>query len=353
MEETLAITQKRVNALLGDYFAQKVAAAAQIDARYVELWTIARDTVLAGGKRFRPHLIHAGYRSYAQDETPPDALWHVAAGYELLHASLLMHDDIIDRDFVRHGQPNVSGRYIERYQQSAPEQAQQYADGAALLAGDLLLSAAHSMHMQTDLSAEQKQLVASLIDEAVFVVAGGEFLDMDGAAQPQEPLDSLRVAETKTANYSFVVPLVLGAELAGAAPAELEKLRAFGMALGVAFQLVDDMLGVFGDTGKTGKSNLSDLREGKRTLLLQYTYERATETQRSYLDRWVGNVSLGVAEAAEVRSIMEESGGRAALQAYIGTRREEAMRQLHTLQISADRADELRSLVQLVVERAA
>jgi geranylgeranyl diphosphate synthase type II len=149
------------------------------------------------------------------------------------------------------------------------------------------------------------------VTRAIRTTIAGELLDMYGDLVPPEEANSLLVAELKTAAYSCVVPLLAGAQLAGADPTMITHLERIGISLGVSFQLIDDDLGVFGDPAVTGKSVLSDLRAGKRTELLRLAFHLANDDQRAMLSASVGNEDLDAAGADRVREILTDTGARA------------------------------------------
>lgn len=184
---------------------------------------------------------------------------------------------------------------------------------AALLAGDLCISAAYDLVATATLPAHHRIACLHLISRAMRTTIAGELLDTYGDSVPVAEANSLVVAELKTATYSFIVPLLAGAQLAGADPTMITHLEKIGASLGLSFQLVDDDLGAFGDPEEAGKSSLSDLRAGKRTELLRFTHHLSGPSQRAQLDALVGDRLLDEDGAATVRQIMEETGGREVL----------------------------------------
>jgi geranylgeranyl diphosphate synthase type II len=285
---------------------QRVRAAAEGPA-CGELWGDL-DAVL-GGKLMRPRLAAAAYLGLGGTDAVAAA--HLAAAHELLHTAMLVHDDVLDHDEVRRGRANVAGRTRARVaaQGHAPDVAGQQAVAAALLAGDAALAHAFALLAGTATAAPAAlpELVRLLADGVGTTVAG-ELLDVRGSLAAPSDVDALLVAELKTAVYSFRAPLESGAVLAGATPAQRGVLADVGTALGIAYQLVDDELGVLGDPAVTGKSVLSDLREGKRTELLRLAYERADAGQAAVLDAHVGRPDLDEDGAAAVRAVLHATG---------------------------------------------
>ncbi|WP_159448780.1 polyprenyl synthetase family protein [Demequina sp. NBRC 110053] len=263
-----------------------------------------------GGKNLRPALTLAAYFGLSGEDT--EAVVPVAAAMEMMHTAMLVHDDILDHDEVRRGRPNIAGaRRAELAQERLPrDRTDDHVLTAALLSGDLALSSAYDLIARSALPAHHRLACLNLLTRGIRATIAGELLDMSGDLTPIGEADALNVAELKTATYSCVVPLLAGATIAGADPTMIGHLERIGTSLGLSFQLVDDDLGVFGDPDVTGKSNLSDLRAGKRTELMRQAYAAATPAQLGVLDRHVGDADLDDDGAAAVREILEESGAR-------------------------------------------
>ena len=271
----------KIETLLGSFCDEKIADAAEIDDRYRDLWQEIRQYLLTGGKRMRPRLVMLAYEAYGGKN--PGSIIPIAAAWELLHACLLVHDDIIDRDLVRHGRPNIAGRYQEIYGDLGEADVDHYALSAALLSGDLLLMSTYELVQTAPLSSDEKLLVQKYLNQAIFSVAGGELIDTDSVLYDPRQTDPLLVARYKTASYSLQSPLQCGAALAGATEEELKKLAEIGLHTGIAYQLKDDVLGVFGDIETTGKSNRSDILEKKRTFLIKETLKNLAPANASAL----------------------------------------------------------------------
>lgn len=350
---SLAETQSLVVEALQAHFLQARQQAAGLDPAYQRLWELLETVSLAGGKRMRPHLALLAYQGLSGRPIGP--VVPVAAALELLHIAMLVHDDIIDRDYVRHGQLNVSGHFDHDYQSfvGEPGLRRHYADSASLLAGDLALSSAYLMTQRADIDDRQKLLAQRILGEAVFNVAGGELIDTETAFKPHGTFEPLDVYRLKTASYSFVSPLTMGAQLADASEHTLEQLQAFGQQLGIAFQLRDDLLGVFGDEAQTGKSTSGDLREGKYTYLVQQSLRLAGAADRQLLQDLLGRPDLDQAQANSLRSVMERSGARQQTEVMVETYASRARAALATIRIQPECRTALADIVSRCVERTA
>ena len=294
-------------AVLNEYLHQGHEVAEAMAPAYGALWSALADQV-GGGKLLRPRLTLAAYLGFGG--TDVEGVAPIAAAQELLHTAMVVHDDVLDHDELRRGRPNLAG--ARRAELAAAgivgRAAEDQVLAAALLGGDLALTGAFDLVASAPIAPELRLGAVRLLVRSVTTTVGGELLDI--AAELSGPLhvDAILIAELKTAAYTCSGPLMVGGLLAGADDAARAQLERFGTALGVAFQLIDDELGVFGDPRQTGKSVLSDIREGKRTELLRLTYLLADAEGRAALDRHVGDADLDDDGAARVRAVMADSG---------------------------------------------
>lgn len=315
--QEMLVIQHEVTSFLLDYCSAQQERATRLAPAYGQLWAAMTQTLRAGGKRLRPYLFLLAYEScggkHRQDVLP------IAAAWELLHTGLLVQDDIIDRDYVRHGQPNISGMYRAGYMSRAKTDGESahYADSAALLAGDLFLNSAQHIILQSKLADAQKIAALQHINKALYEVIGGELLDMEAVLLPLEAVDARSIALLKTAVYSVVGPLVAGADAGLATPQTQHTLDRFGAAIGMGYQLRDDLLGVFGDTKKTGKTASGDLHEAKRTLLMQETFQRLSPQDQDRVTQLLSDPPLGESDIVWLKKCIVQSGAQAAIEKTI------------------------------------
>ena len=303
-----AIGYEQVESVLQAFFARGKLRAAKLSPSYLSLWdTLEKST--AGGKRVRPGILMTAYQHLGGANT--EAAARAGAAFELLHTALVIHDDVIDLDFVRRGRDNVSGTYrsLAEAAGQTPESALHRGMSAGIIAGDLALAGAFRMLDTVDTAPATRLRLAEILDEAVFASAAGELIDVDFSFSPGAPpvSDILDMERLKTAVYSFEAPLQAGAVLAGADDDVVAALGDFGRDTGIAYQIVDDLLGVFGKESATGKSNLSDLREGKRTVLISHATRGPSWSELSHL---IGSPELTPAEADRARELLISSGAR-------------------------------------------
>ena len=268
--------------------------------------------VARGGKRLRPVLLLLGHEVAAGD---PSEVLGAAVAVELLHTCALLHDDVIDAAPTRRGYPTTHVAFADRHRAGGwAGDADRYGEAVAILLGDLAFVQADEAMLECRVSADHLLAGLRAFGRLREEVMAGQVLDVHAAATRSVDADlALQVATLKSGRYSVTRPLQLGAVLGGADTDLLDVLERVGEPLGRAFQLRDDVLGVFGDAAATGKSASGDLAEGKRTLLVAEAWARADDHQRAQLADRLGAPDLTAAEAAELRDIVDATGARDAV----------------------------------------
>lgn len=331
--ESKNVIQKLIDQTLVDFFESSIKSAQLVDKHYETLWKNLYDLHRSGGKRIRPKIVLMAYEAFGgkdyADVVP------VACAHELLHFSMLVHDDIIDRDVMRYGVDNINGRYQKLYAAVLPDRQDQthYAESAALIAGDLMLAGAHRLINESGLSSEKKVALQRIMYGSIFDVAGGQLLDTESSFRPLGSIDALKIAHYKTASYSFVGPLLTGASLANATDKDINTLRDLGMSLGIAYQLTDDLLGVFGDESMTGKSNTGDIREGKRTYIIEQTVKGLNPRDLKQFKTYFGAQDLNETDIASVKELIIKSGAKIETEKLINEYAKQAIKLLDSLPI--------------------
>ncbi|MFG2999923.1 polyprenyl synthetase family protein [Streptomyces sp. NPDC048340] len=300
---------------------------------------------IARGKRIRAAFLYWGWRAAGQPDC--EGVIRAAAAMELVHAAACTHDDIIDDSRMRHGQLTAHAAFAAAGQRST---------ALAMILGDLLMGYAGHVFTSCGLPGAYLARTVPLWSTLLRETMAGEFLEVlrTDAGPNREPqvAESLEVCRYKTAKYTVERPLHLGATLGGGSRALLESFSAYGLPLGEAFQLRDDLLGTFGDPARTGKSNLDDLRDAKPTALLALTVAAAGEDDRRLLAKLVGNPELGEEEAAAVRELMERCGARQQIEDMIGERIVRAGEALDTAPMPAEARSALRGLAGTAADRS-
>ncbi len=285
----------RVEATVTAYLQRRRAEAEQVHPAFAGAADVLADFVRAGGKRLRPTFAWWGWRGAGGDPHGPDAEPALSAvsALELIQACALVHDDLIDASDTRRGRPTVHVEFTDRHRRAGlAGPSARYGDAVAILLGDLALAWADDMLAEAGLGGAAWSRARPVWSAMRTEMLGGQFLDSwcqagagDDPARTGGPGGAieaaLRVCRFKTAAYTVERPLHLGAALAGADPDLVAAYRRFGADIGVAFQLRDDLLGVFGDPGVTGKPAGDDLREGKRTVLVELALDAARRTGRA------------------------------------------------------------------------
>lgn len=332
--KVLAPTESRVmvDAFLTPLLAQLTENARRISPHYETLWQDIQKLYSAGGKRLRSYMTLLTYEAFSKK--PPEIVLPAAAAAELIHMAMLVHDDIIDRDDVRYGTKNVTGEYLIHYEELIDDETNRrhYANSAAILAGDLLISEAYILMTETKTNPAAIVATQRLIAKAMFHVIAGELLDTEASFRGKDATDPLVIAEEKTASYSFVSPFLIGATLAEASSAQQEILQKLGEQLGIGYQLRDDLLGIFGDKQRTGKSTDGDIKEGKQTLLVKEFNATATEAQQQEFHSLFGQQDISAEAIQRIKSLLIESGAKESVETQIDAFQEYA----HTLVASLD-----------------
>lgn len=322
----MADLRVRVDRALEEFVEAESAELLALDAELAPVADQMRVSV-AGGKRIRPAFCYWGWRAAGQPDT--DAMVRAAAALELVHAAAVVHDDLIDRSPLRRGRPTAHERL---------------GDALAIMIGDLLIAWAgqlfHASGLPRTFLARAVPLWTTMGRELV----AGECLEILRTGAPHNVARSLTIVRFKTGSYTIERPLEIGAVLGGASPATREALAAYARPLGEAFQLRDDLWGVFGDPSRTGKSDMDDLAGRKPTALLALTLTRASEPDRRRLDDLLdGPMTLDDAE--EIRKIMQASGAPDAVRQMIAERAEAARAALSKGGLTFEAADALTQLI--------
>lgn len=312
-----------VDAALRAFFDERRAVTATVGDEFVRIADMLEQFVLRGGKRIRPLFAWTGWLSGGGEAHGPqaDAMIKCSAALELVQACALIHDDIIDSSATRRGFPTVHVAVAANHRRDGWHgDAGHFGISVAILLGDLALAWADDMVRESGLSQESMARIAPIWAAMRTEVLGGQLLDIHSESRGDESLESaMRVNRYKTAAYTVERPLQLGASAAGAPAALIDAFRELGTDLGIAFQLRDDLLGVFGDPAVTGKPSGDDLREGKRTVLLAAALTRAdaTEPETAELLRASIGADLTDAQVAGLRNVFTSLGAVDEVEAMI------------------------------------
>ena len=340
-----------LNHIIEDFFARGIQNAASASPYYGQLWQEMFRLVSSGGKRLRPKMTILAYEAFGGKDV--SSILPIAAAQELLHVSMLIHDDIIDRDYSRYGVDNVAGSYDKLYESLVTDKTDRlhYAHSAALLAGDLLISGSYQLTIESKISPDMIIEVQKLLSKSMFDVAGGELIDTESSFRELGAIKSETVALYKTASYSFVGPLLIGAVLANASDKDKDALRLFAESLGVAFQIRDDIMGVFGDEAETGKSTTGDIREGKHTLMVEQFYQTASDENKVTFDQYFGDNGITSEEIDVIKRLLDESGAKDKAEQAISELEAKAREALDSLNLNEEYKEKFQTLITLSIRR--
>ncbi|HZA12768.1 bifunctional (2E,6E)-farnesyl/geranyl diphosphate synthase [Mycobacterium sp.] len=343
---------------LRGYLQERRRAAAYIGPEYSALTAALEEFVLGGGKRLRPAFAYWGWRAVTdhRDADKPDVL-RLFAALEMLHACALVHDDVIDDSATRRGMPTVHVRFAGVHRASGWRgSADQFGASAAILLGDLALVWADDIVATVDLPADAHRRVQRVWADIRTEVLGGQYLDIVAEASGADSIASAMLVNTfKTASYTVSRPLQLGVAAAADRPDVGSVFHEFGTDLGVAFQLRDDVLGVFGNPAVTGKPAGDDLRSGKRTVLLAEAVERADHTDPAAAELLRASIGTKLSDerVLELCDVIKAVGALDAVESRIETLTRRALDVLTTAPIAAQAKAGLSELAQLVSNRSA
>ncbi|MFG2071378.1 geranylgeranyl diphosphate synthase, type I [Nonomuraea maritima] len=336
---------QRIDSRLTDFLESWSAPVADpgVEAAY----TLLADFVLGGGKRVRPQLCYWGWRGAGGDDR--DEIISAAAALELCHAGLLIHDDIMDGSELRRGRVTVH-RGLARLHHGPGAEA--FGQAGGILLGTLALAWSDTLLSSCGVDPLRLRAAHHIFDAMRTEVISGQYLDVLSQRRPDaSESEALTVIRYKSAKYTVERPLQIGGALAGASLELLDAYSRFGVPLGEAFQLRDDVLGTFGSSDETGKSAIDDLREGKRTVMFAHAAHHASPAQLAHLRAWHGNPELTDERAAELRQILVETGALARVEAMIGERVTEAMATLAAAPVEPEAADELARMADQLAHR--
>jgi len=299
------------------------------------LFNNIKEFISRDGKRIRPILFCIGYLGFA-GKAPP-GLYRSALSLELLHDFMLVHDDIIDKSDMRRGKPAMH-MLLNRYLKHA-KNLKFNGDDLAIVTGDVMYAMALDAFLSVKEDPGRKELALRKLISAALYTGSGEFIELLLGAKPIEKIsanDIYKIYAYKTANYTFASPLAMGATLAGAKDKQIKKLFGYGMYLGCAFQVKDDIIGTFGEREQIGKSNLTDISEAKRTLLIWHAYNHCNRSAKATIKKVFSGRKTGKRELLKIRGILSAAGSLNYARREIKTLLSKSERILATVKISKE-----------------
>jgi geranylgeranyl diphosphate synthase, type I len=344
---------------LREYLDERRSNSAYIGTDYADLTAALEEFVLRGGKRLRPAFAYWGWRAVVDppDEALKPSVLRLFAALELLHACALVHDDVIDDSATRRGLPTVHRLFAQRHRdRSWNGSADQFGLSAAILLGDLALVWADDLVATADLSVEAQHRVQRVWADIRTEVLGGQYLDIVAESSGATTVASAMTVNTyKTASYTITRPLQFGVAAAADRPDVQAIFHEVGNDLGVAFQLRDDVLGVFGDPAVTGKPSGDDLRSGKRTVLLAEAVElaRTSDPEAAELLRSSVGTELSDDQVRRLCQVIDSVGALAAVEKRIDVLTSRSLESIGTAPIDERAKVGLSTLARLAANRSA
>ncbi|MDH6521694.1 geranylgeranyl diphosphate synthase type I [Streptomyces sp. SAI-135] len=341
-----AAFKSRVDAMVRDFVAREADHLTDIDPALAPV-AEQLEAAVAEGKRLRAAFCYWGWRAAGQPDS--DALVRAATSMELVHAAAIVHDDLIDDSPLRHGRPtaHVALRRAVRRRPRAVSAAR----SLAMLVGDLLMSLAGQMFATSGVPAAYLTRARPLWSVLARELVAGECLEILHTGADPDTARSLKVIRYKTAKYTVEQPLLIGGLLGGAGERLREGYSAYGLPLGEAFQLRDDLLGLFGDPGQTGKANADDVRAHRPTALLSETWRIADKDEREQMRAVLGRRDLDTGGLDTVRELMRRLKTPNRIEDMISARVETALGALHELDVPAHAVSALTALAHTVALR--
>ncbi|MFI1994732.1 polyprenyl synthetase family protein [Actinoplanes sp. NPDC020271] len=342
----------RVRTVIATYLDQQREVLEEVSDDCAPLVDYVAD-LMTGGKRLRAAFCYWGWRAAGAPDRP--GIVTAAAACEFLQAAALIHDDVMDDSDTRRGAPAVHRRFAALH--GPGPGAGHFGISAAVLAGDLCLTWSDALYTGSGLDPAALARGRRVFDRMRIQLMGGQYLDLLDQARGgrhRDPVErARRVVHYKSAKYTVEHPLLLGGLLAGAGDDLLDGLSAYGLPLGEAFQLRDDVLGVFGDPARTGKPAGDDLREGKRTVLIALACERADDVREKVLNDLLGHPELDLSGIATLREIITDTGALAATERMISRLLERSLAALHATGLDDPGRSVLLALAEAATDRVA
>ena len=300
--------QTQTNERLAVFLDEKIADASSVSTYIQEVAVSIKEYTLRGGKRLRPIFCIYGYKCLS--DATSDAIIDASISLELLQSSLLIHDDIMDEDELRRGEKTFHIVWRDRCErQFGKTKSGKFGESIAIVAGDLLEAYGEEVLAKSPFHSDYIRNALAAYADIVKNVGYGQILDITAERRGSfNEAEILTVHELKTASDTIEGPLHIGALLAGANEADLRVLSDYGVPLGLAFQIQDDILGLFGSEEKTGKPVGSDIQEGKKTLLILHALEHCTEAEKAFILKALGNEHVTAEEIDTVRDIVRKTG---------------------------------------------
>jgi len=352
--ETLLDLRSAINAELMSFVSNENKYLEAIGSELIPVAKAMQNFLLDSGKRLRPVFAYVGFLGTSQ--TASTSILRACASLELIHVCALMHDDVMDGSDTRRGAPSVHRAFEAMHRDLGLQgSAEQFGISSAILLGDLaLVWSAKALHT-AGLTDQELIRALALYDEMRVELMAGQYLDIYEQALGSQSVErSLKVARYKSGKYTIERPLHFGAALGSSNPNEIYEIYSnYGLPLGEAFQLRDDVLGIFGDPSQTGKPAGDDLREGKRTVLLAMTLDLVNVSEKKFIEESLGDSNLSPENVDQIREIIKSSGALSEIERLIESLTNQSLEAIQTPLLSKQAQGFLSELAVMVTKRSA
>jgi geranylgeranyl diphosphate synthase type I len=341
-----------INNELAQFASSKKTLLEEMDSALSPVGQAMESFILESGKRLRPLFAYLGFAGTGLK--PSKEILRACTALELVHVCALIHDDVMDGSDTRRNKPSIHRGFESLHQeQQYSGNPEKFGTSAAILLGDLALVWGDDLLRESGVDSETLYRALPIFNHMREELMAGQYLDvLEGGLATRNLQRSLKIARYKSGKYSIERPLHFGATLAQEGCALMQTYSDYGLPLGEAFQLRDDLLGVFGNPLETGKPAGDDLREGKRTVLIAMTYENINVVERQFLDSKLGKTQLTKEEIGELQEVITRSGAVERCENLINKLRDQALLALQTPLLEERIAQELSSMAILATQRS-
>ena len=356
VKASIEALRDEIRSELANYLASQRSYLSEISSELLPISEALDEFLLDGGKRLRPLFAYAGLLAAGGKSEP--SIIRAISSLELLQACALIHDDLMDRSDTRRGRPAIHRHFENLHQSHAMNGiANQFGEAAAVLLGDLALVWSDHMLNSSGISTSSLLAAHKIHDEMRIELMAGQYLDVRESGEKSYSVErSLRIARYKSGKYTIERPLHLGAVIGDPEGTRdgklLSALSRYGLPLGEAFQLRDDLLGIFGDPEVTGKPAGDDLREGKRTVLMAMTLESLSGESRDELMKHLGSPEITPEKVEELRTIIRDSGAPEKVEALIDSLTKESLAAIEDPAIAVEAREYLTYIALSAVKRS-
>ncbi len=347
MQEMIKEYKRKIEDVLDEFFKEKIEYASRFGTEIKEAVEHLREYTLRGGKRLRAILMIKGYGLLKEEN---EEIVKASSSLELIQSYLLIHDDIMDESELRRNGPTYHKIYEKKFKNKLGNYSARFGENMAIIAGDLADAYAKEILLKSNFPEDLKNKAVKKLTEIIEHTGYGQILDIFSSVREDFGVeDLLKVHKLKTAIYTIDGPLQIGAILAGGDEDYLRKISDYAIPVGIAFQIQDDILGLFGEEDVIGKPVSSDLEEGKKTLHILYAMEN--EEHREYIMSVLGKKNISREELNKVREIVRESGALARAEEFATKLVNDALSALEKIDGRDEAKEFLRYIANYVVKR--